>query len=197
MRERSACLSSVPLAAVLAVVALGCAGDPRPSPALPPHVVELPARAEPEARVGPIAPPSAGAAPLAPEGHHAGDGATAPTPAPTPPTSLVREGPTRMSARLPVEVVRQVVGRNLARIRRCYDLALAANPTLSGRVIVKLVIGPDGLVARTADGGSDLPDPDVIACVLQVFGTVRFPAPDGGPVNVVYPLVFQPAGASP
>jgi hypothetical protein len=36
-------------------------------------------------------------------------------------------------------------------------------------------------------------DNAVVACVVRGFGTIRFPAPEGGIVTVVYPIIFNPA----
>ena len=43
-----------------------------------------------------------------------------------------------------------------------------------------------------SDGGSDLPDADVVGCVLRAFETLEFPPPVGGKVTVVYPVLFAP-----
>jgi len=56
------------------------------------------------------------------------------------------------------------------------------------------VIDKDGSVSRSADGGSDLPDAQVVACVIRGFGNLSFPQPEGGIVTVIYPIIFSPDG---
>jgi hypothetical protein len=43
------------------------------------------------------------------------------------------------------------------------------------------------------NGGSDLADASVVACVTQTFYSLSFPAPEMGIVSVVYPIMFSPA----
>jgi outer membrane biosynthesis protein TonB len=59
-------------------------------------------------------------------------------------------------------------------------------------VAVKFVIARDGSVQLAQDGGSDMPDQNVVQCVARSFMSLSFPSPDGGIVTVVYPLVFTP-----
>ena len=76
----------------------------------------------------------------------------------------------------------------------CYERGLAKNPSLAGRATVKFVIGRDGSVAVAEDGGSDLQDAGVVACIVKSFADLSFPKPEGGIVTVVYPLVLSPTG---
>jgi hypothetical protein len=96
------------------------------------------------------------------------------------------------NGRIPAEVIQRTVRSNFGRYRACYESALRTNPSLTGRVSVKFIIGRDGAVASAQDGGSDIPDQSVIACVTRSFTNLSFPSPEGGIVTVVYPLLFQP-----
>ena len=49
-----------------------------------------------------------------------------------------------------------------------------------------------GAVMNARDGGSDLPDREVVACVIDELGWVRFPAPERSNVTVTYPIEFRP-----
>jgi hypothetical protein len=97
-----------------------------------------------------------------------------------------------ISGRLPPEAVRRIVQQNHGRFRLCYENGLAKDPSLAGRVRVKFVIARDGSVSTSADAGSSLGDPDVVACVVRAFGNLSFPEPSGGIVTVVYPLIMSP-----
>lgn len=113
---------------------------------------------------------------------------SAPSKAPT-----VRMGATTVNGRLPPEVVSRIVRQSFGRFRLCYENGLRTNPKLEGRVSVKFVIGRTGDVTSTADGGSDMPDKGVVACVMRAVGNLTFPQPEGGIVTVVLPIVFAPA----
>ena len=97
-----------------------------------------------------------------------------------------------MNGRLPAEVIQRIVRQNFGRFRMCYEDGLRGNPSLQGRVGVKFAIDRSGGVAMASDGGSDLPDQGVVKCVVRGFENLSFPAPEGGIVTVVYPIVFSP-----
>jgi hypothetical protein len=97
-----------------------------------------------------------------------------------------------ISTRLPPETIQRIVRLNFGRMRACYEKGLVRNPNLQGRVSVRFVIGHDGAVSSVADGGSDLPDTGVTACVVRAFYGISFPQPESGIVTVNYPIVFSP-----
>jgi hypothetical protein len=96
------------------------------------------------------------------------------------------------SGNLPPLVIRQVVRASYGVFRGCYERGLMKNPKLAGRVTVRFVIQGDGSVGDVTNGGSDLPDEEVVQCVVQGFRGLRFPAPRGGIVTVQYPIMLQP-----
>jgi len=104
----------------------------------------------------------------------------------------IRQGATSVNGRLPPEVIQRIVHQKFDRFLGCYKEGLKSNPSLQGRVQVKFVIDREGNVSVAADGGSDIPDQGVTQCVVRLFGTLRFPQPEGGIVTVVYPLMFNP-----
>jgi Ca-activated chloride channel family protein len=108
----------------------------------------------------------------------------------------LREGTTTVNGRLPSEVISRIVRQNFGRFRLCYENGLRGNPALQGRIAARFVIDASGAVTTTSDGGSDLPDATVVACVLRGFGNLSFPQPEGGTVTVVYPITFAPGRAN-
>ena len=104
----------------------------------------------------------------------------------------LRQGATQVNGRLPPEVIQRIVRQNFGRFRLCYENGLRTSPELAGRVAVRFVIDRSGAVSTAADGGSDLPDQNVIGCIVRSFGTLVFPQPEGGIVTVVYPILFTP-----
>jgi hypothetical protein len=104
----------------------------------------------------------------------------------------MRIGQSRVSGRLPPEVVQRIVRQNYGRFRMCYERGLTENPNLEGRVSVRFVIGRDGSVSNVSNGGSDLPSSSVVSCVISAYYGLSFPQPEGGIVTVVYPIMFTP-----
>ena len=67
-------------------------------------------------------------------------------------------GPVRRRAGCRRKTSQAIVRRQLPRVRACYRSGTSNDRDLRGRVTVKFVIGGDGHVISTSDGGSD-PDP--------------------------------------
>jgi hypothetical protein len=61
-----------------------------------------------------------------------------------------------------------------------------------GRVAVRFVIDGDGVVSVAHNGGSDLPDSGVNACVIERVSTLRFPAPERGIVHALHAFQLAP-----
>jgi hypothetical protein len=102
------------------------------------------------------------------------------------------DGTTKVSGRLPPEVIQRVVRQNYGRFRACYEVGLRSNPNLEGRVTARFVIGSDGSVSNVSAGG-DLPDAGVKSCVASAFYGLSFPTPEGGIVTVSYPIMLTPS----
>jgi hypothetical protein len=102
-----------------------------------------------------------------------------------------RTSPRSVSGRLQPAVIQQVVRAKFDVLRRCYEDGLRRDPELTGRVVVRFVIGRDGSVTNSS-GGGDIPDDQVQTCVAAAIGELVFPPPAGGIVTVSYPFVFTP-----
>jgi outer membrane biosynthesis protein TonB len=77
-------------------------------------------------------------------------------------------------------------------IRRCYEDALARNPAIAGRVSVRFVVAEDGWVRRARVERDETGDSAFAECVARQLVGLAYPAPDGGPVTVIYPFTFSP-----
>ncbi len=108
---------------------------------------------------------------------------------------VMREMKTEIDGTIPREVIQRIVRQNFGRFRNCYEGGLRTNPSLSGRVQVKFVIDRTGSVSIADDGGSDLADHAVSACVVKSFYGLSFPAPERGSVRVTYPIMLSPGDA--
>jgi hypothetical protein len=90
-------------------------------------------------------------------------------------------------------VIQQTVRDNFSGFRHCYEIGLARDANLEGRITVRFVIGRDGLVQQAiATDETTMPDPDVTECVVARFRHIVFPPPEGGIVTVVYPIMLAP-----
>jgi hypothetical protein len=76
---------------------------------------------------------------------------------------------------------------------RCYDNALAQDPTLRGKVSIAVRIGANGQACSAAVASNELTSaPSVANCVTGYFRGQNFPAPRGGCLDVNIPINFVP-----
>jgi hypothetical protein len=93
---------------------------------------------------------------------------------------------------LPPAVIERIMRQRTGVMRVCYQRGLARNPALSGRINARFVIGKDGEVLSVVNGGTDLSDPEVVACVLASLRGVQFPTPESSSfVTVAFPVFFR------
>lgn len=76
--------------------------------------------------------------------------------------------------------------------RGCYNRALRLNATLQGKLTVAVRISPTGSVCSASITNNSLGDASVAACVVQMFRSASFPAPQGGCVDTAIPMNFVP-----
>jgi hypothetical protein len=90
--------------------------------------------------------------------------------------------------------IKQAVNARGAELRQCYLLGTFRNSQLTGTVNVLFTIDTAGKVSRAADAGSDIEDPEVVTCVLGVFGNLQFARGGSSDTEVEYPVVFGARG---
>jgi outer membrane biosynthesis protein TonB len=76
--------------------------------------------------------------------------------------------------------------------RRCYERALLQNATLQGRMVVGVRVGPQGEVCSANITQNGIGDPGLANCVVGMFRSSTFPAPQGGCVDTQVPMNFVP-----
>lgn len=106
----------------------------------------------------------------------------------------IRMGRPQVSPGLSPEINRRVLRRHVSELRQCYEPELSNDADLQGRLVLEMVIDPQGRVssASVADS-STLTNSAVQTCVAHGAARWAFPAPDGGAqVRVTYPIVFSP-----
>jgi TonB family protein len=95
-----------------------------------------------------------------------------------------------VSGSLDREVIQRVIRTQLGPVRRCYERAVAASPTLEGRIDVAFTIALDGSVHGAAIEHSTIASSTMEDCVLDAIRTWTFPRPADRVVRVRYPFRF-------
>jgi membrane protein involved in colicin uptake len=92
------------------------------------------------------------------------------------------------------EEIQIVFDRYKAAFYRDYNRALRSNPTLQGKMVLRLTIEPDGAVSMCQLQSTDMDAPDLAVQVVNRVKTINFGAKDGvQAVTIVYPIDFLPA----
>jgi hypothetical protein len=92
------------------------------------------------------------------------------------------------------EEIQIVFDRYKSAFYRDYNRALRSNPTLQGKMVLRLTIEPDGAVSMCQLQSTDMDAPDLVTQVVSRVKTINFGAKEGVPaVTIVYPIDFLPA----
>jgi len=90
------------------------------------------------------------------------------------------------------EEIERVFDQNKTAIYALYTRALRQNPSLAGKVVLRLTIAPDGTVTSCEIVSSELNDPDLEQKLVQRVMLFRFEAKDVAPVTTTKPIDFFP-----
>lgn len=111
---------------------------------------------------------------------------------PTSSEPRITPGQPTVNGELDKVIIQRVTRQNRREILNCYERKLREDPNLSGELIIKWVITPNGDVASAEIDESDLDDEGVEDCITSRIDRWVFPEPDGGGVvRVHYPLEFD------
>lgn len=98
---------------------------------------------------------------------------------------------------LPREVIARVIGEHMTTVEYCLNRRFLLRPDLSGRLALRMVVGPDGALQSAEAAEDTVGDEELRRCMLGQARTWRFPCPPGGGTVVVnYPFLFNNPGAS-
>jgi|GEM_PF-1289998 len=89
------------------------------------------------------------------------------------------------------DAVEAQAARTRTLIGGCYMIGLAADPSLSGLVVVRFTINPDGSVTNVQVSNSNLGNREVEACVVAAVQTWKF-TPGSTTDTFEYPFTFEP-----
>ncbi len=98
----------------------------------------------------------------------------------------------RASART-IEEIQMVFDRNKGKIYSIYNRALRKDPTLEGKMVLRLTIAPSGKVVKVQLVSSELKAPELEKKVLARIRMFDFGARDVSEVTITYPIDFLPA----
>jgi hypothetical protein len=92
------------------------------------------------------------------------------------------------------EEIQIVFDRYKSAFYRDYNRELRQNPTLQGKMVLRLTIEPDGSVSMCQMQSTDMDAPNLVTLVVNRVKTINFGAKDGvQAVTIVYPIDFLPA----
>jgi hypothetical protein len=91
------------------------------------------------------------------------------------------------------EEIQIVFDRYKAALYRLYNRELRNDPTLQGKMILRLTIEPDGSVSACALHATDMNAPELATQVVAKVHTFDFGAKDVPAITIVYPIDFLPA----
>lgn len=86
------------------------------------------------------------------------------------------------------EDVRNTIASHRNELRRCYEIALSANPTAAGTVTARFTITPEGTVTAATAAGLDRA---VSRCIEEAVASITFPR-SASSIRVSYPFTFVP-----
>lgn len=91
------------------------------------------------------------------------------------------------------EEIQIVFDRYKSTLYRMYQRELRKNPTLQGKLVIKLTIMPDGSVSKASVQSSDLDAPALEAKIIARVKTFNFGKKEGTkPITILYPIDFLP-----
>ncbi len=91
------------------------------------------------------------------------------------------------------EEIELVFDKNKGAIFALYNRALRVDPSLEGKLVLRLTIAPDGSVTFCEVVSSELGDPDLESKLVARVKLFRFEAKDVEPITTTKPIDFFPA----
>ena len=105
--------------------------------------------------------------------------------------SKVRIGAIAATGALDAPRISSVVEAQMEALSTCYNAGRCRSEDLTGRVSVGFTILSNGQTTSLRNAGADVPDVEMVRCVVDVFHKARFPQGEGT-THATVPLVFQP-----
>lgn len=112
---------------------------------------------------------------------------------PAGPSGVVRTSAQNLSRARSIEDVRRVFDANKGAIYAIYNRALRQDPTLVGKMVLKLVIQPDGHVSGCRVVSSDIDDKNMVTKIVERVQMFDFGKADVVATTINYPVHFLPS----
>ena len=88
--------------------------------------------------------------------------------------------------------IREVIESHRREVRFCYERELGGDPHLQGRVTIRFVVAPSGVVETATVQESSVANHRLGQCITEAVKRWTFPATEGDEgVVIVYPFDFQ------
>jgi len=93
------------------------------------------------------------------------------------------------------EEIQIIFDRYKAALYRIYNTELRKNPTLRGKILMRITIEPGGEVSACTVESTDLASPELVAQIVERVQRFNFGPKDDVPkTTILYPIDFLPAG---
>ena len=93
------------------------------------------------------------------------------------------------------EEIQIVFDRYKAALYRIYNQELRKDPTLRGKVLMRISIEPDGAVSLCKVESTELASPELVDKIVERIRRFNFGLKEGvKQVTILYPIDFLPAG---
>jgi hypothetical protein len=93
------------------------------------------------------------------------------------------------------EEIQIVFDRYKATLYRIYNRELRKDPTLRGKILMRISIEPDGAVSLCQMESTDLASPELVARIVERIKRFNFGPKEGvQKMTILYPIDFLPAG---
>ena len=93
------------------------------------------------------------------------------------------------------EEIQIVFDRYKAALYRIYNRELRKDPTLRGKILMRMIIEPDGAVSLCKMESTDLASPELVARIVERIKRFNFGPKEGvHKMTILYPIDFLPAG---
>jgi hypothetical protein len=93
------------------------------------------------------------------------------------------------------EEIQIVFDRYKAALYRIYNKELRKDPTLRGKILMRITIEPDGSVSMCKMESTDLASPELVKKIVERVRRFNFgPKEDVQRITILYPIDFLPAG---
>jgi hypothetical protein len=96
----------------------------------------------------------------------------------------------RTTANVPVSDADAVIASLRGRFRACYQTGLGNDSTMSGKLLIRAKIGPNGEVSSADIASNSGLSPAVGLCIASVVKRATFTAPGGGGSTLQIPVAF-------